>query len=165
MSFYIVQVELEYDDDFSDNTLVDVEADSEDAAWDAGNALFDAPGEHPLWEAYPNAVNISVNAVVDGPFDTPQSDNYVKVDPDEPQRALLEALGIPAETPVVPERYTVQIELDVFTETFHADVEITPEKVAAAAWVDIQDWVANGYRPVVTVIDGDTRTEVDLESE
>ncbi len=160
MKFYIVQVEIEYDDALSDNALIDVLAEDETDAWRIGNLLFDAdPGHrHPLWAQYPGAVNISVNAVVDGPFDEPQAGNYVKVDPDEPGRALLEAFGEERE------RWTVQIEVEVFADNF-PDEEPTPRAVAEAAWSDVQDWVANGYQPVVTVIDGDTRIDVDLESE
>lgn len=167
MKFYIVQVEIEYDDAPSDNALIDVLAKDETDAWRTGNLIFDNdPGhQHPLWAQYPGAENISVNAVVDGPFDEPQADNFVKVDPDAPHRALLAAFG------EGPERWTVQIEVEVFAEIFDADEPITPRAVAEAAWSDVQDWVANGYQPVVTVIDGEfghirgTSITVDLESE
>lgn len=76
-------------------------------------------------------------------------------------------MDVPGEGPT---RYTVQIEVEVFAETFILmDEPITPRAVAEAAWSDVQDWVANGYRPVVTVIDGDfghirgTSIDIDLE--
>ena len=169
MPYYLLQAEIEYDDGPSDNDLFDVlvpEDAGDDLAWiEASQALLS--DSHPLWVKYPDAENISVNAVVSGPNDEPQSDNYVKVTPDEPQRALLEAFG---EEPG-RERWTVQIEVEVFAEIFDDDERITPRAVAEAAWADVQDWVANGYQPVVTVLDGEfghirgTGITVDLESE
>jgi hypothetical protein len=167
MRFYLVQVEIEYDDALSDNALIDVLAEDETDAWRIGNLLFDAdPGHrHPLWAQYPGAVNISVNAVVDGPFDEPQADNFVKVDPDAPHRALLAAFGEGST------RWTVQIEVEVFAEDFPANEPVTPRMVAEAAWDNVIGWVETAYRPVVTVIDGEfghirgASIDVDLEAE
>lgn len=94
MPYFLMQAEIEYDDALSDNALFDVFVQTADEreAWAQGQDVLD-DRNHPLYGQYPDAVNISVNALVDGPFDAPQSGNFVKVDFEQPQRVLLEAFG------------------------------------------------------------------------
>ena len=61
-------------------------------------------------------------------------------------------------------RPTVAFECDVFPDETNEFAVRTPAQVAAAAWSDVKDWVANGYQPVVTVhMEDGTEHIVDLE--
>jgi hypothetical protein len=61
-------------------------------------------------------------------------------------------------------RPTAYLQCDVFTDRFREDEEVTPQRVAEAAWSDVQDWVHNGYQPVIEVVMEDgTHHTVDLE--
>jgi chloramphenicol 3-O-phosphotransferase len=56
----------------------------------------------------------------------------------------------------------VTIQVDVFTDRFPDDVEVTDATIAQAAWADVQDWVANGYLPVVEVVTEDHSVDIDI---
>ena len=63
-----------------------------------------------------------------------------------------------AEFPAEHRPYVV-IKIDVFDAREGA----TPQEIGSMAWSDVQDWVANGYLPVVEVVTEDGSEDVDLE--